>query len=131
MMFRTILVAGFLIAVNTASAAERPTAAPSASQLGNNAAITVDGAAEADRSTDMRSDEPRATSNRTRTDDSYYATDPGEENEVGGNRTGAVDNDLDIERDDDNDRESDLNRTGDADNDHSTERTHGDGDTVR
>ena len=131
MMFRTtILVAGFLIAVWTASAAERPTAAPSASQAGNNAAITVDGAAEAGRSTDMRADESRPTSNRTRTDDNYYATDPGEENGVGGNRTGAVDNDLDIERDD-NDRDSDLNRTGGADNDHSTERTHGDGNTAR
>ena len=132
MMFRTIILfAGVVIAAGSAGAAERSTAAPSASQVGNNAAITVDGATEADRSAGMRADDSRATSKRTRSDDNYYATDPADENEVGPNRTGAVDNDLDTDRAGANDRDPDMNRSGATDNDHTTKRTHGDGDTTR
>lgn len=131
MSFRTAYVIAVLtLAAGAVHAADRAPA-PSTAPTGSNPSVMVDGATRSAGSADTAADDSRATTNRTRTDDHYYATDPEDEAEVGGNRTGAVDNDLDTERDSDNERDRDLNRTGAADNDHSTQRTYGSGDTAR
>lgn len=125
------LIALAVMATGAVHAADSaPTVAP-AGQAGSNANISVGGATQSAGTVQTAAEDSGATTNRSRSDDRYYATDPNEEGEVGGNRTGAVDNDLDTDRDSDNERDSDLNRTGAADNDHSTERTHGRGDTSR
>jgi hypothetical protein len=75
-------------------------------------------------------DDRRATRDQGRPDDRYYATQRSDDDRDR-NRTGAPDDDLATDRDNDDESDRDLRRTGAAENDHSTERSHGSGDTAR
>lgn len=126
MIFRTtLLVATVWFGASAAQAAD-----PAAPRPGNAPAAMADGATEPGRSMGNAADDRRATRDQGRPDDRYYATQRSDDDRDR-NRTGAPDDDLATDRDNDDESDRDLRRTGAAENDHSTERSHGSGDTAR